>query len=88
MKIVCISDTHSMHELVDVPEGDVLVHAGDFTSLGHLSEVQAFGVWFNAQPHKHKICIAGNHDHALEMAPELAELWAERAPASKSRGAP
>lgn len=33
MKLVCISDTHSLHRRIpDIPDGDVLIHAGD--SLG------------------------------------------------------
>ena len=31
MKIVCISDTHEKHKQLDLPKGDVLIHAGDFT---------------------------------------------------------
>ena len=42
---MCISDTHrtgtELQEL-DVPEGDVLVHAGDFSMVGHPDEVVAF----------------------------------------------
>ena len=39
-RIVCISDTHSMtsHMAKGVPDGDVLIHAGDFTRCGHMSE--------------------------------------------------
>jgi hypothetical protein len=29
--IVCISDTHELHRELDVPHGDILIHAGDFT---------------------------------------------------------
>lgn len=34
LKIVCISDTHGMHRKMKIPEGDVLVHAGDITMKG------------------------------------------------------
>jgi hypothetical protein len=34
LKIVCISDTHGKHRNLKVPDGDVLVHAGDITSKG------------------------------------------------------
>ena len=34
LKIVCISDTHGKHRSLKVPDGDVLVHAGDITSKG------------------------------------------------------
>jgi len=31
MKIVALSDTHGMHHSVEVPDGDVLIHAGDWS---------------------------------------------------------
>ena len=34
LSIVCISDTHGKHRSLVVPDGDVLVHAGDITSKG------------------------------------------------------
>ncbi len=34
LSIVCISDTHGKHRNLVVPDGDVLVHAGDITSKG------------------------------------------------------
>lgn len=44
-----------------MPHGDVLIHSGDFTTLGQLEQVQSFVQWFSAQPHPHKILVAGNH---------------------------
>lgn len=49
-----------------IPEGDVIVHAGDFTEAGTKSETDAFLRWFSALPHKYKILVAGNHDFYLE----------------------
>ena len=46
MRLVCISDTHGLHDQVTLPPGDVLVHAGDFTSEGELEDVRAFLDWF------------------------------------------
>ncbi len=75
MKVVCISDTHGDHDVVQLPQGDVLVHAGDITAHGHEADLQAFLSWFSAQPFEHKIFIAGNHDTFLEQAPQRsAEL--------------
>ena len=34
MRLVCISDTHTFHEDVNLPDGDILIHAGDFTNKG------------------------------------------------------
>jgi len=70
VKIVCISDTHGSHESVRLPDGDVLVHAGDITAHGSRDDFHAFVEWFSQQPHKHKMFIGGNHDTYLEKYPE------------------
>ena len=65
MKIVCISDTHLRQ--VKVPDGDVLIHAGDATFQGTANEIREFSKWFGTLPHKHKIFVAGNHDWGFQM---------------------
>lgn len=60
MRVVCISDTHGQY--LDVPDGDVLIHAGDGTALGTLGDVLALNTWFGKLPHKHKFLVPGNHD--------------------------
>ena len=52
IKIVCISDTHGKCQDMDVPEGDILVHAGDFTYFGMVSEILLFNEWLGSLPHK------------------------------------
>ncbi len=70
MQIVCISDTHSRHdEMPPVPDGDVVVHAGDCTSDGSLAALSDFAHWFGLLPHRHKVLIAGNHDSSFEKDP-------------------
>ncbi len=59
------------HSRLRVPPGDVLVHAGDSTSRGTNAQLQSFAKFFAAQPHPHKIVIAGNHDFGLEQSPTL-----------------
>lgn len=66
MRLVCLSDTHSLHDRVRVPDGDVLIHAGDFCGRGDEENVRRFASWLWAQPHEHKLVIAGNHDEVLE----------------------
>ena len=66
MKIICISDTHNKHLELTVPDGDLIVHAGDFSELGTKNETFEFLEWFSGLPHIHKILIAGNHDFYLE----------------------
>lgn len=47
VRFVCMSDTHSLiHNIkFDIPEGDVFVHAGDFSKCGHVAEVKEFNRW-------------------------------------------
>lgn len=67
MKIVAISDTHGFHPLLDpLPQGDILVHSGDFCNHGTELEGLAFLQWFAAQPHEHKVLVPGNHDIFLD----------------------
>lgn len=66
MKIVCISDTHSQLDKINIPDGDVLVHAGDLTYRGTLSEVSKELILLGKQPHENIILIAGNHDFLFE----------------------
>lgn len=67
MRLVCISDTHSLHEHIpELPEGDVLIHAGDCTGSGSIPRGFEFVEWFGALPYRHKILIAGNHDYCFE----------------------
>jgi len=68
MKIVLISDTHTRHSDVILPDGDLLIHAGDVSSRGRAHEIDAFIQWFSEQSHKYKIFIAGNHDFFFERA--------------------
>lgn len=66
MKIIAISDTHERHSLIALPDGDVLVHAGDITKNGSVDAIRDFAAWMHEAPHKHKIVIAGNHDFCFE----------------------
>lgn len=67
MKIVCLSDTHNCNQQIAVPEGDILIHAGDATIQGSVPEIEAFNEWFANLPHKYKIFVAGNHDWLFEI---------------------
>jgi predicted phosphohydrolase len=71
-RIVCISDTHGRHDAIAVPDGDVLIHAGDLSMMGREAEIEAFAEWFGALPHRHRIVIAGNHDWLFERSPQRA----------------
>lgn len=72
MRIVCLSDSHNQLHKVKVPEGDVLVHAGDATNMGTVQELARFYADLAALPHKRKVVIAGNHERLFDRDPGLA----------------
>lgn len=72
MRIVVVSDTHNMHQRIDIPDGDVFVHCGDCLGHGTLEELRALDRVLGELPHRHKILIAGNHDWCFEQEPEAA----------------
>lgn len=83
MIIVCISDTHNrLGWEALVPEGDVLIHAGDSTMMGSPEEVAEFDASLARLPHRHKLVIAGNHDwffYRNRRNPGLAQAFLKNA---------
>lgn len=75
VRFVCISDTHEKLEeiLPLIPDGDILIHAGDFTNYGDVGEVIKFNHEIGKLPHKYKIVIAGNHEIGFEDDEEMNE---------------
>jgi len=72
MKITLISDTHNKHKQItqDLPGGDLLIHAGDISSMGYEHEIREFCKWFNSiDSYTYKIFIAGNHDWGFQDKP-------------------
>ncbi|KAL4773157.1 Metallo-dependent phosphatase-like protein [Aspergillus nidulans var. acristatus] len=66
IRVVCISDTHTL-ELADVPDGDLLIHAGDLCNDGSAKEIQAAVDWLRKLPHPQKVVICGNHDSYFDI---------------------
>ncbi len=66
MKFVAISDTHCRHRSLKLPDGDVLLHAGDIGYRSDIRELKDFLDWFGGLKHPYKIFIAGNNDFFLE----------------------
>jgi Icc-related predicted phosphoesterase len=77
-KFVCISDTHSKHWDLTLPEGDVLLCAGDisYARKGDLKQeeeqLRDFSVWLNTLSYEHIVVIAGNHDFLFEHKKNVA----------------
>lgn len=68
VRFVCTSDTHNQTDRYNfqVPDGDVLIHGGDFTQVGCVKEVEHFADWLDTLPHPIKIVIAGNHELSFD----------------------
>ncbi|CAH0051434.1 unnamed protein product [Clonostachys solani] len=64
VSVVCISDTHNYQP--QLPDGEILIHAGDLSQSGTFDEVQKTILWIRQQPFEHKVVIAGNHDLILD----------------------
>ena len=70
MKILFISDTHTYHDLIDVPDNiDMIIHCGDESNHKNpvLNEVESrrFFKWYSALNVKYKIFTPGNHSTAI-----------------------
>jgi len=76
MRICCISDTHEMEARIDIPQCDLLLHAGDISMMGHPAPILAFDRWCHSlitQGIVRKVVlIAGNHDFLFQDNPEKA----------------
>ena len=60
---VLMSDTHEYHREVEIPGGDLLIHAGDITRHSFSSRpIRDFNVWLSDLPYRHKIVVPENHD--------------------------
>lgn len=85
MKITFISDTHNKHNYLTsnaynniLGSGDVLVHAGDCTSVGKAHEIKNFLDWFSNTEFTHKVFIAGNHDFGFEYHSDIAQEYKDK----------
>lgn len=74
MRLVVISDTHNLHNgIQNLPDGDVLVHAGDFMGSGYdPEEIRSFNRWLGEQPFRHRVVCCGNHDRYFQDSPQQA----------------
>lgn len=78
MRCVAISDTHNRAESVAIPDGDVLLHAGDLTMKGRWEELARAARWLGSLRERYRavVAIPGNHDLGAEGEPdETRELF-------------
>ena len=69
MKVVCTSDTHGMHNKLEIPDGDIFIFAGDISDQEKISI--DFNLFLGKLSHNHKIIIDGNHDLPPEKISDL-----------------
>lgn len=72
LRLVTMADTHGAHHRLDVPDGDVLIHAGDLTPRGTFPQLEEVARWLRSLPHRHKLIVAGNHDFVVQQQPAAA----------------
>lgn len=75
-----ISDTHSLHNQLQVPEADMVIHCGDWTNhfdpVINLREAEQFLDWYAGLEIPTKILIDGNHSQYSKkfyLAQEIAD---------------
>lgn len=73
MRLVLMSDSHTYHQQIEVPDGDIFIHCGDATFNGARKEIVEFNRWLGTLPHTNKLFVAGNHDFLFEEDAEQAE---------------
>ena len=62
--MVIVSDTHGCYKQLNKilqMEGDIFIHAGDFTDYGKEKDFLAFFQYLEKLNFRHKIVISGNH---------------------------
>lgn len=69
MRVVCISDTHGLHDALQtecaIPDGDVFIHAGDFTDTGDRDEVTYSSVSLSSGKRKPAARVRTDWMHAI-----------------------
>lgn len=74
MKFVCISDTHGLFPK-NLPEGDFLIHSGDWSTMGSQSDSIKFLNYLESIRHKYTdiVVVPGNHEKWVEENINLAK---------------
>lgn len=70
LKLWHISDTHTFHGWLKIPDVDMVIFSGDCSNPHEViqseQECLDFMFWYSTLPIKYKIFVAGNHDIAIE----------------------
>lgn len=66
MDVTCIADLHG--HTPDLPGGDLLILAGDYTARDTIPQWIQFFRWLKKQKYRKKLVVGGNHDGFLMMS--------------------
>jgi len=77
VRTVALSDTHTLYDLADAPDGDLLVIAGDILMRGNMKELNAVMLQLDMESHRweHILIVPGNHDFALQQFVNSNLTW-------------
>ncbi|KAL7717684.1 Calcineurin-like phosphoesterase domain-containing protein [Entamoeba marina] len=64
-RFTIISDTHNLHQHLQIRTSDFLLICGDFTNRGNTNDFKSFTKWLKHQPTKNVVMIFGNHERGL-----------------------
>ncbi|ELP92660.1 hypothetical protein EIN_369820 [Entamoeba invadens IP1] len=75
VRVCVISDTHLRHKKVIIPECDLLICCGDFSSGGKKETVESFAKWLEETPSKERVVVFGNHENKYVAQFPEARSW-------------
>jgi Icc-related predicted phosphoesterase len=74
LTLVLCSDTHELHEDLVMPQGDILLYAGDLSFFSRsLDAIDSFNEWLHGLPYRHRLMTLGNHELLFEQKPLLID---------------
>lgn len=77
VKLILISDTHGRYQ-PSLPEGDILIHAGDLSMDGDVRTIFRSIEWLGSHSSNYQriLAVAGNHDFFAEKYPATVTTFA------------
>mmetsp|Transcript_6035 Transcript_6035/g.10420 ORF Transcript_6035/g.10420 Transcript_6035/m.10420 type:complete len:298 (-) Transcript_6035:175-1068(-) len=73
VRALVVGDTHNCHDMLEVPDGDILIHCGDLKKHGTAREMQEVNSWLEKLPHRHKVVIYGNMEQRMQRVPSVQD---------------
>lgn len=84
LKVLCVSDTHCYEGKMPhpLPNADLMIHAGDFTTMGRFDEITQFQEWTNQLLKegivRHVIFVMGNHEKSMDLSAKIPAVRSQQ----------